>query len=152
MGYSLINFSRFKLSSLPILAVSYLYLKGRWSWLPGLSCPIRHLTGIPCPGCFLTRSVSMALNGQLSDSLDLHVLGPPTAVGLVAWSLASLRYKRFYWSKSCQMILILLSILIFVYSQRGLDGLGDMACGLIVIGIFQGAALLFNKIFKKQEN
>ena len=46
-----------------------------------------------------------------SDSLDLHVLGPPTAIGLVAWSIASLRYKRFYWSKSCQMILILLSIL-----------------------------------------
>ena len=50
------------------------------------------------------------------------------------------------------ILLILLSILIFVYSQRGFDGLGDMACGLIVIGIFQGAALLFNKIFKKQEN
>ena len=50
------------------------------------------------------------------------------------------------------ILLILLSILIFVYSQRGLDGLGDMACGLIVIGIFQGAALLFSKIFKKQEN
>ena len=126
MGYSLINFSRFKLSSLPILAVSYLYLKGRWSWLPGLSCPVRHLTGIPCPGCFLTRSVSLALNGQLSDSLDLHVLGPPTAIGLVAWSIASLRYKRFYWSKSCQMILIVLSIfalivwLVRLISQYGL--------------------------------
>ena len=111
MGHSLIKFSRYKLSSLPILVVSYLYLKGRWSWLPGLSCPVRHLTGIPCPGCFLTRSVSLALNGQLSDSLDLHVLGPPTAVGLVAWSIASLRYKRFYWSKSCQMILVMSAIL-----------------------------------------
>ena len=50
------------------------------------------------------------------------------------------------------ILLILLSILLFVYSQRGLDGLGDMVCGLIVIGIFQGVALLFNKIFKKQES
>ncbi len=50
------------------------------------------------------------------------------------------------------LVIILLSILLFIYSQRGLDGLGDMACGLIVIGIFQGAALLFNKVFKKQDN
>tara|TARA_B100001250_G_scaffold115805_1_gene98165 strand:+ start:1233 stop:1445 length:213 start_codon:yes stop_codon:yes gene_type:complete len=50
------------------------------------------------------------------------------------------------------LVIILVSILLFIYSQRGLDGLGDMACGLIVIGIFQGATILFNKIFKKQDN
>ena len=50
------------------------------------------------------------------------------------------------------LVIILLSIVLFTYSQRGVNGLGDMACGLIVIGIFQGVALLFNKIFKKQES
>ena len=50
------------------------------------------------------------------------------------------------------LVIILLSIVLFTYSQRGVNGLGDMVCGLIVIGIFQGAAILFNKIFKKQDN
>ena len=50
------------------------------------------------------------------------------------------------------LVIILLSIVLFTYSQRGVNGLGDMACGLIVIGILQGAAILFNKIFKKQDN
>ena len=50
------------------------------------------------------------------------------------------------------LVIILLAIVFFTYWQRGLDGLGDMACGLIVIGIFQGAVILFNKIFKKQDN
>ena len=50
------------------------------------------------------------------------------------------------------LVIILLSIVLFTYSQKGVNGLGDMACGLIVIGIFQGVALLFNKIFKKQES
>ena len=50
------------------------------------------------------------------------------------------------------LVIILLTIVFFTYWQRGVNGLGDMACGLIVIGIFQGAAILFNKIFRKQDN
>jgi len=50
------------------------------------------------------------------------------------------------------LVIILLSIVLFTYSQKGVNGLGDMVCGLIVIGIFQGAAILFNKRFKKQDN
>ena len=50
------------------------------------------------------------------------------------------------------LVIILLSIVLFTYSQKGVNGLGDMVCGLIVVGIFQGAAILFNKIFKKQDN
>ena len=50
------------------------------------------------------------------------------------------------------LVIILLSIVLFTYSQKGVNGLGDMVCGLIVIGIFQGAAIFFNKIFKKQDN
>ena len=38
------------------------------------------------------------------------------------------------------LVSILLAIVFFTYWQRGLDGLGDMACGLIVIGIFQWGA------------
>jgi hypothetical protein len=55
-------------------------LAGR-SWgvlpLPLWSCPIRQLTGVPCPTCYLTRSVLAALRGDLAGALRLHAFGPP---------------------------------------------------------------------------
>ena len=85
---------------LPAAAVLYLGLKSRFGWLPGWSCPIRHLTGIPCPGCFLTRSVGLSLNGQLGDALELHVLGPTAATGLLLFAVLSIRRRRLLWTPS----------------------------------------------------
>jgi hypothetical protein len=42
--------------------------------LPGL-CAFYELTGIPCPGCGLTRSWVSALHGDLGASLTHHPLG-----------------------------------------------------------------------------
>ena len=83
---------------LPTIALSYLALKSRWPWLPSWSCPIRHLTGIPCPGCYLTRSIVFSLSGDLGSALNHHVLGPPAATVLVIWSIDSLRRGRLVWS------------------------------------------------------
>ena len=50
--------------------------------LPG--CPLRALTGLPCPTCFLTRSMLAALRGDLAGALELHLFGPPLLLAL-AW-------------------------------------------------------------------
>ncbi len=42
--------------------------------LPGV-CAFREATGIPCPGCGLTRSWVAALHGDLAGSLRFHPLG-----------------------------------------------------------------------------
>ena len=103
----------------PTVVLGYLALKGRWPWLPGWSCPIRHLSGIPCPGCYLTRSVAMSLTGQIGDALELHVLGPPTALGLIAWAIASIRHRRLYWSKQFrQFAIMLLGLIMLVWIWR----------------------------------
>uniref|UniRef100_UPI004049888B DUF2752 domain-containing protein n=1 Tax=Cyanobium sp. TaxID=2164130 RepID=UPI004049888B len=67
---------------LPSTLTGYLWLKGWQPHLPGLSCPLRALTGIPCPTCFLTRSTAAALRGELGESLALHAFGPALALGL----------------------------------------------------------------------
>ncbi len=77
--------------ALPALLTGYLWLKGWHAGLPGLSCPLRALTGIPCPTCFLTRATAAALNGQLATSVQLHGFGPLAAAALVVWSVAALR-------------------------------------------------------------
>ena len=58
--------------------------------LPLWSCPFRHLTGLPCPTCYLTRSVMATFQGDLGKALELHVLGPPLllwAGGMTGWLL-----------------------------------------------------------------
>src|SRR5205807_1514463 len=38
-------------------------------------CWLKYATGIPCPGCGLTRSLSCALRGMLSESWHFHPMG-----------------------------------------------------------------------------
>ena len=71
-----------------------LAVKGCWPSLPGWPCPLRALTGIPCPTCFLTRATAAALTGQLEQSLRLHAFGPLLAAALVVWSVQALRRRR----------------------------------------------------------
>lgn len=45
-------------------------------------CPFRLLTGLPCPGCGLTRSWVFAVRGDLAASVAAHPFGLPL-LGLV---------------------------------------------------------------------
>ena len=79
---------------LPAVLTAGLWLKGLQPWLPGLSCPLRHLTGLPCPTCFLTRATSAALTGDLSTAVRLHAFGPLAAAALIVWSVVAIRERR----------------------------------------------------------
>ena len=79
---------------LPATLTGYLWLKGAHPQLPGWSCPLRALTGIPCPTCFLTRATELALRGDLASAWHLHPLGPLAAAGLLFWSLRALQQRR----------------------------------------------------------
>ncbi len=47
-------------------------------------CPVRRLTGIPCPSCGLTRSFVAIGNGDLGTAFAFHPLGPALYLGLIA--------------------------------------------------------------------
>lgn len=79
---------------MPAALTGYLWLKGLHPALPGWPCPLRALTGIPCPTCFLTRATSAALTGDLAGSLQWHAFGPLVAAGLIWWSIAAIRQRR----------------------------------------------------------
>jgi hypothetical protein len=57
-------------------------------------CLFRRLTGVPCPGCGLTRSWAHLAKGEWSASLRAHPLGPLLAAELAAawllWACAPL--------------------------------------------------------------
>ena len=81
---------------MPSALTGYLWLKGGQPHLPGWACPLRSLTGIPCPTCFLTRATELALRADLQGSLQLHAFGPLLAFGLMGWSLLALRQRRLW--------------------------------------------------------
>ena len=78
---------------MPLGVTGLLVLKGLHPGLPGFSCPLRALTGIPCPTCYLTRATAASLVGRFDDAVALHAFGPVVAAGLVVWSLQALRTK-----------------------------------------------------------
>lgn len=39
-------------------------------------CPMRLVTGIPCPGCGMTRAIVLLLSGHPAESFKMHPLAP----------------------------------------------------------------------------
>ena len=58
---------------------------------PGITCPLRAATGVPCPLCGLTTSVRALLTLDPATSLALNPLGP---VALVVTGIALLGLRR----------------------------------------------------------
>lgn len=58
---------------LPIIIVIFIYLVFCF-FVTG--CPIRFMTGIPCPGCGMTRAVTSALHLDFAEAFRFHPLFP----------------------------------------------------------------------------
>lgn len=49
-------------------------------------CPFKMLTGFPCPGCGITKSMVYFYQGDIFKSLSYHVLGP----GVIAFCMLTI--------------------------------------------------------------
>jgi hypothetical protein len=56
---------------------------------PGLACPLRTLTGVPCPLCGMTTSVEATVRLDLGDALHAN----PAGMALVVMALALLAVR-----------------------------------------------------------
>jgi hypothetical protein len=56
-------------------------------------CPFRRLTGLPCPGCGLTRSWVYLTHGWWRESFLAHPFGPLFAAVMVALAVVAVRAR-----------------------------------------------------------
>ena len=65
-------------------------------------CPLKILSGFPCPGCGITKSMVYFYEGDLQKSLYYHILGPfviAFCVATIAVLSAELITKKEYFTK-----------------------------------------------------
>ncbi len=48
-----------------------------------IGCPIRRVTGVPCPGCGMFRAGVALLSGKFALSFRMHPLLVPAGIGLM---------------------------------------------------------------------
>ncbi|MBE9118606.1 DUF2752 domain-containing protein [Lusitaniella coriacea LEGE 07157] len=95
-------------------------------------CPLRTFTGIPCPGCGMTRSFLAIARGDFSGAIAYNLFGPILFAGCFVFALhltAELFAKRSLHSPQLQFLLhskkvrfLALSALFCYYAIR-IDGL-----------------------------
>ncbi|MCF8610934.1 DUF2752 domain-containing protein [Gordonia sp. HY285] len=56
-------------------------------------CPFRRLTGLPCPGCGLTRAFVYTMHGDLPSAFAAHAFGP-VVVALAVLSAVVMVVRR----------------------------------------------------------
>lgn len=65
-----------------------------WSGVGGWPCPVRGATGLPCPGCGLTRGAVALARGEWGESLAAHAFAPVLITFLAACAFAALLPRR----------------------------------------------------------
>ena len=58
--------------------------------LPSWQCPFFTLTGVPCPGCGLTRACMLLLRGEVQASFRFHAFAPVFIIFIAILILSTL--------------------------------------------------------------
>jgi Protein of unknown function (DUF2752) len=80
-------------------------------------CPFKMLTGFPCPGCGITKSIIFLYEGNLLKSLEYHILGPFVPIAslvAVVVLLAELATQKNYFSSILYSSKLAYSLAIFL--------------------------------------
>src|SRR5262245_50137274 len=92
---------RERIAAAAIFAVAAGQLALTASGLPGWQCPLLQATGLPCPGCGLSRAVVALLHGDWKLSLTLHAFAPILLAFLALIGVASVSPQHYRQKLIC---------------------------------------------------
>lgn len=85
-------------------------------WLSALGpgettiCLVRNWTGVPCPGCGVTRAIEAMLRGSYAEAFILHPLAPfavaEAVVVWIAWGVSLARFRRGLDERALALLLL----------------------------------------------
>lgn len=55
----------------------------------GWQCPLRFISGVPCPGCGLSRAVALFIQGKWQAAIEVHAFAPLLAVAVGFLAIAA---------------------------------------------------------------
>jgi hypothetical protein len=89
-------------------------------------CPFKAITGFPCPGCGITRSLVFLYRGDLSTSVHYHWFGVPLVlfcIAVITVSLIEMRTGQRYFRK-------------LLFNMPLAWGLGIVLCGYHLVRLW----------------
>lgn len=96
-----------------ILIIIITFLCGYGIYVIFASCPIRSLTGIPCPSCGITRACFSVIQGDLNSALYYHPLFfLPFLVAIISFLI----FKKERSQKVKTIYYIFLSLCVILYT------------------------------------
>ena len=111
---------KYKNAVIAIASVAAVYAVMR---LLGITCPIKFVTGVSCPGCGMTRACLSALRLDFADAFYYH----PLWIGLIPASVALLYLHQKRRNKAFEVALAIIGvIMISVYLYRMINGGSDV--------------------------
>ena len=90
--------------------VDFLSLLPRWS-----ACPFRNLTGLPCPGCGMTRAFLSIGQGRLGQALLLNPFSIPLLAGMALHLSGAGRGWVRAWPRRAEWLALVTVVLFWVY-------------------------------------
>lgn len=82
--------------------------------LPALGCPLRALTGVPCPLCGMTTSVVATVHLRLADALAAN----PAGVAAVVLAVVVLMWRPDRLSLRLSFAVVILAVMWFFQLHR----------------------------------
>jgi hypothetical protein len=79
---------------LSLIAVGVILVGANMLGIPMWRCAFHEVTGLPCPGCGLTRGMSALARGRWGQAVEWNIGTPVFALGIVLMMLATLLPDR----------------------------------------------------------
>ena len=99
-----------------VLLIMVGYMVFAWRFL-GTSCLLASTTGLPCPGCGITRATLALLRGDFAESLRFFPMLIPSFAFVIVYAAAWLTHEKLP-RRMEQALVVFAAILLYVYAVR----------------------------------
>lgn len=101
----------------------YLFEIDFMNYLPTVSlCPFHAVTGLPCPGCGMTRAMLSLGQLRLKEAIDYNLFSAPLLISMIIYLWPG-KFPSFFQHKAFGIILFAAVIFVWLMGLSGLQGI-----------------------------